>query len=109
MKLREGTAGAAVETRPDFRKAKRTAYRLAVRAAIYPLPGCEAETPKHTHVLSHDLSGNAISIVYSKALCVGQRVDLELPDGQRSSVVCRVEKMEDGHFLIVCRFNENDR
>jgi hypothetical protein len=105
MELRENAAGQVVETRPDCRRAMRIPFRLAVRATIYPPPGCEADTAKYSHVLTQDLSGEGVSIIYGKALCIGQRIDLEMPDRYRSAVVCRVEKMNDGHYLIGCRFD----
>jgi|SRR6476659_7311082 hypothetical protein len=108
MEVREDAAKFVVAMRADCRKAMRTALRLAVRAKIHPPPGCESDTSKSSHVLTQDLSGDAISIVYSKQLCVGQRIDLELPDRFRSCVVCRAKKMEDGHYLIVCRCDESD-
>ena len=109
MEVREDAAGFVAEKRADCRKATRVPYRMAVRATIHPPPGSEADTSKCTHVLSQDLSGDAVSIVYGKPLCVGQRVDLEMPDRHRFCVVCRVESMEDGHFLIVCRFDKSER
>src|SRR5262245_20972985 len=107
MEVREKTAAADVETRPDCRKAMRIPFRLAVRATIYPPRGCESDTAKYTHVLMQDLSGEGASIIYGRKLCVGQRIGLEMPDRCRSAVVCRVENMNDGHFLIGCRFDDS--
>jgi hypothetical protein len=106
MGLREGTAKSVMEIRQDCRKAMRIPFRMAVRATIYPPPGCEADTAKYTHVLTQDLSREGASVIFGKELVAGQRLDLELPDRCRSAVVCRVENMNDGHYLIACRFDD---
>ena len=90
----------------ENRESSRKTFRQSVRATIYPPPGREAAKARKCHLLMQDVSGGGVGIVYAKPLCVGQRIELELPDGCRTAVVCRNESLSDGHFLIGCRFDD---
>ena len=90
----------------ELRHDSRITFRVPVRATIYPPPGRESETARICHLLTQDLSGSGVSIIYALPLFVGQRVELELPDRCRSVVVCRVASLSDGHYLAGCRFTE---
>jgi hypothetical protein len=47
-----------------------------------------------------------VSIICARRFCEGQRIDLEMPDGCRSAVICRVVSMGGGRYLIGCRFDD---
>jgi len=91
----------------DRRESGRIPFRLPARVTIHPPPGQETETARTCHLLTQDLSGSGIGLVYAKPLCIGQRIDLELPDRCRSAVVCRIESLSDGHYLIGCQFDDD--
>ena len=90
----------------ELRQASRIPFRVPVRATIYPPPGQESKTARICHLLTQDLSGTGVSIVYAVPLAVGQRVELEMPDRTRTAEVCRVTSLSDGHYLAGCQFTD---
>jgi len=88
----------------DRRRAERIPFRIPMRVTISPPPGHEADRKRFAHVLAQDLSGTGLSIIYARQLSVGQRLEVDLPDCSRSVVVCRIESMNDGRYLVGCRF-----
>lgn len=100
------TDAATVEQTPDRRAAARIPISLSVRITIYPPPGRESDTAKYSHVLAQDISGCGIGIIYPSQLCVGQKIEIEMPDRARPAVISRVDSMDDGNYLIGCQFSD---
>lgn len=90
----------------EARGSVRQPFRVPIRATIYPPFGQESDTARYSHVLAQDLSLTGISIIYARPLLEGQEVELETPEWRRSAVVCHVESLKNGLFLIGCRFVE---
>src|SRR5436190_13345429 len=93
------------EGNKDNRQCERVPFRFPVKATIHQ----EADgtrTKYVCHVLTQDLSGCGVSIVCARRLCEGQRVDLAMPDGCRSVVICRVVSLGGGRYLTGCRFED---
>lgn len=106
MGTRSNQPGVTISGGDDNRQFIRQPLRSPARITIYPPEACSGDTARHCHVLTQDVSQGGISIIYAKPLLVGQQIEVELTDGRRSAVVCRVRRMEDGHYLIGCRFEE---
>jgi hypothetical protein len=90
----------------DRRRAERIPFRIPMRVTISPPPGHEADRTRSAHVLAQDLSGTGLSIIYARQLSIGQRLEVDMPDGSRPVVVCRIESMNDGRYLVGCRFTD---
>jgi hypothetical protein len=103
---REQNDDCSIEQMSDRRESPRTAFHLSVRVTISPPRGRETDTARFTHVLSHDVSGGGISLIYTSPLGLGQKIELEMPDRWRSATVCRIASMDDGHYLIGCQFTD---
>jgi PilZ domain-containing protein len=88
----------------DRRRAERIPFRIPMRVTINPRPGHESDRPRSAHVLAQDLSGTGLSIIYARHLSIGQQLEVDMPDGSRPVVVCRIESMNDGRYLVGCRF-----
>jgi hypothetical protein len=90
--------------RENLRQAARTPFRVAIRVTIFPPPGSEGKA-RVCHLLAQDLSASGVSIIYAIPFRIGQRIDLEMPDGLRSATVCRVTSLSDGLYLSGCQFD----
>jgi len=88
----------------ESRRSNRTAFRVSVRATVHPPGECPSDTARVCHLLTQDLSDGGIGIVHARPFSVGQRIELELPEGCRSVVVCRTTALSDGHYLAGCSF-----
>jgi hypothetical protein len=91
----------------DARGSVRQPFRVPIRATIYPPIGQESDTARYSHVLAQDLSLTGISFIYPRRLLNGQEVEFETPEWRRSAVVCRVDRLKNGLFLMGCRFVES--
>jgi hypothetical protein len=91
---------------PERRGSPRTAFCLSVRVTMSAPPGQPGETARHAHVPMQDVSGSGISIIYAKQLCLGQKLEIEMPDRPRSATVVRIESTSDRHYLISCQFTD---
>ena len=93
----------AIAASREQRQADRTIFRVSVRSTIHPAPGGNGRA-RVCHLLTQDLSETGIGIVYARPLSEGQFIELELLDGTRTAVVCRVTNLSDGHYLAGCCF-----
>ena len=91
----------------ERRAAPRIPFRLSVIMKILPPPGRESGSVRRVHVLGNDLSTKGISIIYTKKLDIGQKLELEMPGKICAAVVRCVETKERGHYLIGCQFIDN--
>jgi hypothetical protein len=88
------------------RQSSRAMLRVSVRAFVYPTGDCAGESARVCHLLTQDISDSGISIIHAIPFSIGQRIELDLPDGCKSAVVCRTTALSDGHYLAGCRFGE---
>ena len=86
----------------ERRRSTRIPFRFPVRMTVVQSQG--RDNPRPAHVLGHDLSETGISLIYTKALEVGQKLELEMPGKICAAVVRCVESNERGHYLIGCQF-----
>jgi hypothetical protein len=93
----------------DNRRSGRMPFRFPLRATIYPEPTDSTGTSRVCHLLAHDLSGGGISLVAGTRLREGQRIELEMPDRVRCVVVRRVSSMNNGRYLVGCKFCDSDQ
>jgi hypothetical protein len=87
----------------DVRRFPRCYFRSVAEATIHCLGS--GQTPEQSHVLTRDLSRGGLSLLHSRQLFPGQRLDVLLADGRprRVEVVwCRCQ--EPGTYLVGCRF-----
>ena len=87
------------------RQFDRRAYRVSVRAKIYPLDTGTGETARVCHLLTRDLSAGGISLISSRAVEKGQHIELEMPDGRTLWAECRwCGNTSQGMYVVGCRF-----
>jgi PilZ domain-containing protein len=85
----------------DVRRFPRFYFRSCAEATIHPLGKGE---PSRVFVLTRDLSRNGLSILHSRQLFPGQRLDLVLNGEQPRPVeVVRCKRVTDGSYVIGCR------
>src|SRR4051794_40702223 len=79
----------------EVRQFPRFYFRLETEAVIYPL--FPAEKPRHSTVLTCDLSRSGLKIKHHTQLFPGQQIDLMLGDQPRRVEVvwCRRQKYRD--------------
>lgn len=104
MGTQGGQAEIAIANLTDNRQFRRIRFRVPVRAKFHPVCQTSGEAIEICHVLANDISMGGVSILCSKPAIAGQRIELDLPDGHRNSIACRVESVEGGRYLIGCRF-----
>jgi hypothetical protein len=93
----------------DKRQHDRYYFRALATAVIHPPAGPRNRLPQLCYVLTRDLSRAGISFLHPVALTMGQRVELELSDCRKFTVVVIWIKQWDRNcFCMGCKFERID-
>jgi hypothetical protein len=106
MELRRKQSEIALSNLTDNRHFARIPFRVPVRATIFPTYDGTGEAAKTCHVLANDISEGGVSIICSRPVRPGQRIELDMPDRKQNAIACRVVPVEGGRYLIGCQFEE---
>jgi hypothetical protein len=106
METRSRQSEIALSDLTDNRGSARIPFRVPVRAIIFPTYEETGEVPKTCHVLANDISESGVSIICSRPVRAGQRIELDMPDRKQKAVACRVVPVEGGRYLIGCQFED---
>jgi len=99
--------GAVPTSFNEGRRFPRFYFRTCAEAIIHPLFDRQAATPTQCFVLTCDLSRSGLSLLHSKQLFPGQRVDVILngePPRLLEVVWCR--RLADLRYAVGCRFRK---
>jgi hypothetical protein len=94
----------------DVRRFPRFYFRTCAEAIIYPFCDRQSPAPVQCFVLTCDLSRSGLSLLHSKQLFPGQRVDIILngePPRLVEVVWCR--RLANHRYAVGCRFRKANK